>query len=110
MDPELLLRPQLEAGLRKAIRSGRLHGACEHGLPNGPDAALLDPAVLGGVLTPLGELRAKFAAAQAGFLRRFDAADAHHADPWGRHPHLAYAMAAGQISPSRVAEIDRLTR
>ena len=46
---------------------------------NGPDAALLDPAALGGVLTSLGELQAKFAAAQAGFLRRFDAADAHDA-------------------------------
>ena len=44
---------------------------------NGPGAALLDPAALGGVLTSLGELRAKFTAAQAGFLRRFDAAGAH---------------------------------
>ena len=105
---------------------------------NGPDAALLDPAALGGVLRSLGELQAKFAAAQAGFLRRFDAADAHDADGYGtsaawlaamtrlkgsdakaavarmralgRHPHLAEAMAAGQISPSWVAEIDRLTR
>ena len=105
---------------------------------NGPEAALLDPAALGGVLTSLGELQAKFAAAQAGFLRRFDAADAHDADGYGtssawlaamtrlkgadakatvaqmrtlgRHPHLADAMAAGQISPSWVAEIDRLTR
>ena len=50
---------------------------------NGPDAALLDPAALGGVLTSLGELQAKFAAAQAGFLRRFDAADAHDADGYG---------------------------
>ena len=105
---------------------------------NGPDAALLHPAALGGVLTSLGELQAKFAAAQAGLLRRFDAADAHDADGYGtssawlaamtrmkatdakaavarmrtlgRHPHLSDAMAAGQISPSWVAEIDRLTR
>ena len=105
---------------------------------NGPDAALLDPAALGGVLTSLGELQAKFTAAQAGFLRRFDAADAHDADGYGtsaawlaamtrlkaadakaavarmrtlgRHPHLSEAMAAGRISPSWVAEIDRLTR
>ena len=105
---------------------------------NGPDGALLDPAALGGVLTSLGELQAKFAAAQAGFLRRFDAADAHDADGYGtsaawlaamtrlkgadakaavarmrtlgRHPHLSDAMAAGQISPSWVAEIDRLTK
>src|ERR1700757_3350089 len=50
---------------------------------NSPDAALLDPAALGGVLTSLGELQAKFTAAQAAFLRRFDAADAHDADGYG---------------------------
>ena len=105
---------------------------------NGPDAALLDPAALGGVLTSLAEIQAKFTAAHAAFLRRFDAADAHDADGYGtssawlaamtrlkaadaraavarmrtlgRHPHLSDAMAAGQISPSWVAEIDRLTR
>jgi hypothetical protein len=49
----------------------------------GPDAALLDPAALGGVLTSLGEIQAKFTAAHAGFLRRFDAADAHDSDGYG---------------------------
>ena len=91
---------------------------------NGPDAAGLDPAALGGVLTSLGELQAKFTAAQAGFLRRFDAADAHDSDGYGtssawlgamtrlkpgdakatvaqmrtlgRHPQFADAMAAGR--------------
>ena len=105
---------------------------------NGPDAALLDPAALGGVLTSLGELQAKFTAAHAGFLRRFDAADAHDADGYGtssawlgamtrlkpgdakatvaqmrtlgRHPQFADAMAAGQISSSWVNQLDRLTR
>jgi hypothetical protein len=104
----------------------------------GPDAALLDPAALGGVLTSIGELQAKLIAAQAGFLRRFDAADAHDNDGYatsaawlaamtqlkagdakaavaqmrtlGRHPHLADAMAAGAISPSWVNHLDRLTR
>src|SRR5215469_8549525 len=104
----------------------------------GPEAAGLDPAALGGVLTSLGELQAKFTAAHAGFLRRFDAADAHDGDGYGtssawlgamtrlkpgdaratvaqmrtlgRHPHLADAMAAGAISPSWVNQLDRLTR
>ena len=104
----------------------------------GPDAALLDPVALGGVLTSLGEIQAKFTAAQAGFLRRFDAADAHDSDGYntssawlaamtqlsvgdaratvaqmrtlGRHPHLADAMATGDISPSWVKQLDRLTR
>ena len=104
----------------------------------GPDAALLDPAALGGVLTSLGELQAKFTAAHAGFLRRFDAAGAHDADGYGtssawlsamtrlkpadakaavaqmrtlgRHPYLADAMAAGAISPSWVKQLDWLTR
>jgi hypothetical protein len=104
----------------------------------GPDAALLDPAALGGVLTSLGELQAKFTAAHAGFLRRFDAAGAHDGDGYNtspawlsamtqlkpgdaraavaqmrtlaRHPHLAGAMAAGAISPSWTSHLDRLTR
>jgi hypothetical protein len=90
------------------------------------------------VLTSLGELHAKFTAAHAGFLRRFDAADAHDSDGYGtssawlaamtrltagdakaavaqmrtlgRHPDLADAMAAGVISPSWVKQLDRLTR
>ena len=104
----------------------------------GPEGAELDPAAIGGVLTSLGELQAKFTAAHAGFLRRFDAADAHDADGYStssawlsamtrlkpadakaavaqmrtlaRHPHLADAMAAGAISPSWVKQLDWLTR
>ncbi len=100
---------------------------------NGPDAALLDPAALGPVLRSLGELRAKFTAAHAGFLRRFDAADAHDGDGYGTpgawlaamtkvsrkdanagvrqmrqlgaHPALDGALAAGQLSPSWSGEI-----
>ncbi len=125
---------QLPGSAAEALRAA--HAGLDY--LNGPAAALLDPAALGGVLTSLGELQAKFTAAQAGLLRRFDAAGAHDADGYGtsaawlaamtrlkgsdakaavaqmralgRHPHLSGAMAAGQISPSWVAEIDRLTR
>ena len=104
----------------------------------GPEAAELSAEALGGVLTSLGEIQAKFTAAHAGFLRRFDAADAHDSDGYGtssawlgamtrltagdaraavaqmrtlaRHPHLADAMAAGAISASWVKQLDRLTR
>ena len=40
----------------------------------------LDSAALGEVLTALGDLQDRIAAAHATFLRRFDAADAHDAD------------------------------
>ena len=104
----------------------------------GPEAAELTAAALGGVLTSLGELHAKFTAAHAGFLRRFDAAarmtatgTARPRRGWramtrltagdakaavaqmrtlARHPHLADAMAAGAISASWVKQLDRLTR
>jgi hypothetical protein len=85
------------------------------------------------VLVSLGEQEAKFAAARAALLARFDAADAHDADGYGtsrswlaamtkmafrdagaavrqmrlpgRHPDLAGAMAAGQLSGSWALEI-----
>ena len=125
---------QLPGSVADALRMA--HASADY--LNGPDAAGLDPAALGGVLTSLGELQAKLAAAQAGFLRRFDAADAHDADGYGtssawlgamtrlkpgdakaavaqmrtlgRHPDLADAMAAGAISPSWVKQLDWLTR
>jgi len=125
---------QLPGSVAGALRAA--HASLDY--LTGPDAALLDPAALGGVLTSLGELQAKFTAAQAGFLRRFDAADAHDADGYGtssawlaamtrlkpadakaavaqmrtlgRHPQLADAMAAGDISPSWVKQLDWLTR
>ncbi len=100
---------------------------------NGPAGADLPAAALGGVLTSLGEIQSKFAAAQAGLLARFGAADAHDSDGYatsrswlaamtrltfkdagaavrqmrllGRHPDLAGAMGAGQVSPSWAREI-----
>jgi hypothetical protein len=126
----------VRSGARQCRRRAA-RGARQPGL-TGPDAGLLDPAALGGVLTSLGELPAKFTAAQAGFLRRFDAAGAHDGDGYNtssawlsamtqlkpgdaraavaqmrtlaRHPHLAGAMAAGAISPSWTNHLDRLTR
>ena len=96
-------------------------------------AAELDGAACGQVLTALGEIQAKFTAARAGFLRRFDAADGHDSDGYGTtsgwlaamtqmttrdaratvrqmrmltaHRHLADAMAAGQLSVSWAKEI-----
>src|SRR5215831_16143251 len=105
---------------------------------NSPAAAGLHPAAAGGVLTSLGELQAKVTAAHAGFLRRFDAADAHDTDGYGtsaawlaamaklapgdaraavrrmrqltEHRHLADALAAGRISASWAGQIIELTR
>src|SRR6516165_11953414 len=100
---------------------------------NSPAAAELHAAACGPVLTALGELQAKVTAAHAGFLRRFDAADAHDADGYGtsaawlaamaklaprdaraavrrmrrlgERPHLADALARGELSWSWAAEI-----
>jgi len=46
-------------------------------------AAELDGTSCGPALAALGELHSKLTAARAGFLRRFDAADAHDADGYG---------------------------
>jgi hypothetical protein len=47
---------------------------------NSPAAAELDGPACGEALTALGEIQGKLAAAYTALLRRFDAADAHHAD------------------------------
>src|SRR6516162_3188434 len=105
---------------------------------NSPVAAELHAAACGPVLTALGELQAKVTAAHAGFLRRFDAADAHDADGYGtsaawlaamaklaprdaraavrrmrrlgERPRLQDALARGELSWSWAAEIIELTR
>jgi hypothetical protein len=112
------------------------HAGLDH--LNGPAAADLPPAALGEVLRSLGELQAKFTAAHAGVLRRFDAADAHDADGYGtskawlaamtrmtrpaagaavaqmrtlsRHRHLEDALAAGRLSPSWALKIAEWTK
>src|ERR1700761_4559080 len=105
---------------------------------NSPAAAGLDGAACGEVLIALGGIQAKLAAAYAGFLRRFDAADAHNADGYGSssawlaaraqltkndarsavrrmrqlgdRKHLAEALAAGDITGSWATAITGWTK
>jgi hypothetical protein len=105
---------------------------------NGPEAADLDPAACGLVLRSLAEVQAKFTAAHAAVLARFDAADAHDSDGYGNsaawlmamtdmtrrdaraemrqmrllrdHPDMADALAARDISRSWALAIGEWTR
>src|SRR5580698_878458 len=105
---------------------------------NGPEAADLDPAACGAVLRSLAEVQAKFTAAHAAVLARFDAADAHDSDGYGNsaawlmamtdmtrpdakaevrrmrllrsHPAMAGALAAGDISTSQALAIAGWTK
>ncbi|HTB55873.1 MAG TPA: hypothetical protein VK719_11465, partial [Trebonia sp.] len=100
---------------------------------NGPGAGELDAAACGTVLRSLGEVQAKFTAAHASVLGRFDAADAHDSDGYGNsaawlmamtdmtrgdaraevrrmrllrsHPEMAGALADGDISQSQALAI-----
>src|SRR5215472_3602241 len=100
---------------------------------NSPAAADLPASACGEALITLGLLRAKFTAAHATLLRRFDALDGHDGDGYGtsaawlaamtkmakndaraavrrmrqlgRHPHLHAALARGEISQSWAGEI-----
>ena len=63
---------------------------------NSPAAHELETAALGEVLTALGDLQAKLAAAHVTFLRRFDAADAHDAE--GHGSASAWLAAKGQLT------------
>ena len=60
---------------------------------NGPGAGELDAAACGAVLRSLGEIEAKFTAAHASVLARFDAADAHDCDGYGTSAAWLMAMA-----------------
>jgi hypothetical protein len=105
---------------------------------NSPEAGEIDPSAMGEVLTALGDLQGKLAAAHATFLRRFDAANAHDADGYGsssawlaaksrmtrrdaraavrqmrqfsERPGLHDAVAAGDLSRSWADAISRWTR
>ncbi len=105
---------------------------------NGPAAGELDAASCGAVLKSLGEIQAKFTAAHAAVLARFDAANAHDADGYGTsatwlaamtqmtrqdaraavrqmrqfggHRDMANALAAAEISESCAAAITEWTR
>ncbi|HJZ07879.1 MAG TPA: hypothetical protein VJ283_07350, partial [Trebonia sp.] len=59
---------------------------------NGPGAGELDAAACGSVLRSLGEVQAKFTAAHASVLGRFDAADAHDSDGYGNSAAWLMAM------------------
>ena len=105
---------------------------------NGPGAGELDAAACGSVLRSLGEIEAKFTAAHASVLARFDAADAHDSDGYGTsatwltamadmtprdakvkmremrllraHPDMAAALAAKDISKSWALAIAEWTK
>lgn len=63
---------------------------------NSPAAGEPDAAALGEVLTALGDLQDRLAAAQAAFLRRFDAAHGHDAD--GYASSSAWLAAKGRMT------------
>jgi hypothetical protein len=65
--------------LAEALRMG--HAVADY--LNSPGAEGVDGAACGEALIALGGIQAKLAAAYAGFLRRFDAADAHGDDGYG---------------------------
>src|SRR6516225_2974348 len=64
---------------------------------NSPGATDLPASASGQALTALGELQAKFTAAHAAVLRRFDAADAHDADGYGTS--AAWLAAMTKLAP-----------
>src|SRR5580693_6634078 len=105
---------------------------------NGKAADEVDAARSGAVLRSLAEVQAKFTAAHAAVLGRFDAADAHASDGYGTsaawlmamtdmtrgdaraevrrmrllrgHPEMAGALAAADISRSQALAIAEWTR
>jgi hypothetical protein len=74
---------------------------------NGPDGADLDAAACGQVLRSLGEIEAKFTAAHAAVLARFDAADAHDSDGYGTSAAWLMAMTDMTRGDAR-AEVRRM--
>ena len=64
---------------------------------NSPAAPDLPAAACGQALTALGEIGAKYAAAHATFLRRFDALDGHDADGYGTSS--AWLAAMTKLAP-----------
>ena len=109
-----------------------------HGLPERPGGRGPGPCRVRAVLRSLGEIEAKFTAAHASVLGRFDAADAHDSDGYGNsvawlmamtdmtrgdakakvwrmrllrgHPAMAGALAAGDISKSQALAIAGWTK
>jgi hypothetical protein len=74
---------------------------------NGPDGAELDAAACGSVLRSLAAVEAKFTAAHASVLARFDAADAHDCDGYGNS--AAWLMAMTDMTrPDARAEVRQM--
>ena len=74
---------------------------------NGPAGDDLDAAACGPVLRSLGEIEAKFTAAHASVLARFDAADAHDSDGYGNS--AAWLMAMTDMTrPDARARVRRM--
>ncbi len=74
---------------------------------NGPGAGELDAAACGLVLRSLGEIEAKFTAAHASVLARFDAADAHDSDGYGTSAAWLMAM-TGMTRPDARTKVRRM--
>ncbi len=74
---------------------------------NGPGAGELDAAACGLVLRSLGEIEAKFTAAHASVLARFDAADAHDSDGYGNSAAWLMAM-TGMTRPDARTKVRRM--
>src|SRR5580698_11472625 len=74
---------------------------------NGPGAGELHAAACGSVLRSLAEIEAKFTAAHAAVLARFDAADAHDSDGYGNSAAWLMAM-TGMTRPDARAEVRRM--
>jgi hypothetical protein len=74
---------------------------------NGPGAGELDAASCGPVLRSLAGVQAKFTAAHAAVLAKFDAADAHDADGYGNS--AAWLMAMTDMTrPDAKTEVRRM--
>ena len=74
---------------------------------NSPEAGDLDPAACGTVLRSLAKVQAKFTAAHAAVLARFDAADAHDSDGYGNS--AAWLMAMTDMTrPDARAKVRRM--
>jgi len=74
---------------------------------NGPGAGELDAAACGPVLRSLAAVQAKFTAAHAAVLARFDAADAHDSDGYGTSASWLDAM-ANMTRPDAKAEVRQM--
>jgi hypothetical protein len=95
---------------------GRLFGSVAEALQmanatmdylNGSAGAGLDAASCGSVLRSLGEIEAKFTAAHASVLSRFDAADAHDSDGYGTSAAWLMAM-TDMTKPDARAKVRRM--